>query len=371
MKRLVLCGGGHSHLEVLRRFGRRPVPGLELILVDPARHAAYSGMLPGLISGHYEFKDAHVDLERLAGYAGARRLATAALGIDPRARALRLSEGAPLYYDVLSLDIGSVLSESIVEESGSLALRARPAGAFLLAWDKLRERVSAGAISNLLVVGGGAAGMEVLLAMRHRLVSEQPLARLEFSLASNSDQLLPGYPARVREFFTRLLASRGVALHLSTEITRIGSGAAWSARGARIAADAVVIATGAAAPPVLDTPGLERDARGFFAVTDTLQSHNRSDVFAAGDCAGFAGLRVPKSGVYAVRQGPVLVENLRAVLAGRAPQSRFNPQALTLNLISAGGRRAVATRGSWSASGRWVWRWKDWIDRRFMARYRI
>ncbi len=370
MKRLVLCGGGHSHLEVLRRFGRRPVPGLELLLVDTARHAAYSGMLPGLIAGHYEFKDAHVDLERLARYAGGRRIAAAALRIDVGARTLH-TEGCALAYDVLSLDIGSALSETVIAEPGSMTIRARPAAEFLAAWERLRERAAAGDIRKLLVAGGGAAAVEIVLAMQHRLAGEHTRKCPAFSLASDSDQLLPDYPSRVGTLFGGLLAAHGVEVHLSSKITRVQAGAAWSARGERIEADAVVIATGAAAPAALDAPDLARDARGFFAVNDYLQSTTQPEVFAAGDCAGLAGRQVPKSGVYAVRQGPPLAENLRSVLAGNPPAARFIPQARTLNLISAGERYAIATRGSWSASGRWAWRWKDWIDRRFMARYSI
>jgi len=370
VKRLVLVGGGHAHVEVLRRFGRAPVPGVEVVLVSPHPLTPYSGMLPGLVAGHYDHVAAHIDLERLARFAGARFVRTLAAGIDPRGRVARLADGPTLEFDLVSLDVGSAPATAGVPGAAEHAIGVKPVDRFLRAWDAWRERARTGALRRLLVVGGGAAGVEIVLAMQYRLARESGGAgAVECALATDVDRLLPMHPPRVQAVLARILRDRGIRLHLSTAAARIEPGAMVAATGERIAADAIVWATGAAALPWLREAGVALDAAGFVAVNESLQSISSEHVFAAGDCAAMLGHPRPRSGVFAVRQGPPLAANLRAALAGR-PLARFVPQARALALVSAGDRYAVAARGGWAAEGRWAWRWKDWIDRRFVARYR-
>jgi selenide,water dikinase len=245
----------------------------------------------------------------------------------------------------------------------------KPVDAFLRAWEAFLERARTGELKGAVVVGGGAAGIEMALAMQHRVasVTGRPDA-VEWQLVTDVDVLLPAHNDRTRRIFRRLLAAREVEVHLSSRVVRVERGTVFAANGYRVAGDAIVWATGAAASPRLAASGLAVDDQGFVAVDETLRSTSHRHVFATGDCATILGHPRPKSGVYAVRQGPPLARNLRAAVEGR-PLERYVPQVRSLALISTGDRYAVATRGGWALEGRWVWRWKDWIDRRFMRRY--
>ncbi len=369
MKRLVLCGGGHTHVEVLRRFGLRPVAGVEIVLVSPNRFTPYSGMLPGLIAGHYRFDAVHLDLERITHFAGARFLQTLVTGFDPRRRAVTLADGATLEFDVASLDVGSRPPTDGVPGAAAHAIGLKPVERFLRFRDECGERARAGTLARLAVVGGGAAGIETLLSMQYKCGRETGRAdAVRFDLVTDVDRVLPDQGARAQAIFRRILVERGVDLHLGSRVVRVEAGAVHTANGQRVPADEIVWATGAAPLPFLRVTGLALDAAGFVAVKDRLQSISHGHVFAAGDCATMIGHPRPKSGVYAVREGPPLAANLRAALEGR-PLVRYVPQQRALALIATGNRYAVASRGALAFGGAWVWWWKDWIDRRFVRRY--
>lgn len=362
VKQLVLAGGGHSHIEVLRRWAREPAPATALVLVSPARHAPYSGMLPGLIAGHYGFHDAHVDLEALARAAGARFLTTHVCGLDPAQHRLRLADGTELSYDLVSLDVGSMPAAQDIPGAKAHTIALRPVDTLLAAWEALRVRAQAGGLRRVVVVGGGAAGIEVLLAMQHQLATQD----IRFAVVFDTAEPLASHPPGVRARFARVLATRGVEVHSGRRVAAVEAGVVVADDGSSIAGDAILWATGPV--PAWHNSGLTLDDGGFILVDSHLRSVSDAAVFAAGDCATVRGYRYPRSGVYAVRQGPVLAANLRAALAGGAMTS-YRPQARALALISTGDRHAVASWGPLSIAGRWVWRWKDWIDRRFIARY--
>lgn len=368
MKRLLLLGGGHSHVEVLRQFGIRRAAGAEVTLVSPARYTAYSGMLPGLIAGHYQFQNAHIDLEYLARFAGARHVLSAARNIDTLRREVVLTDGAAIEYDLLSIDIGSNSARPALTGSFDAAIAVKPVEEFLAAWNALVGRASSGEVKNILVVGGGAGGVELVLAMQHRIAQLAAAHATGFALLTDSDRLLPTLNPGTRRAFHHILSERQVKVHFNCRVSRLEPTAAMLADGARVAADAIVLATGAGAPAWLRATTLRLNAAGFIATDERLQSISHPGVFAAGDCATIAGYSYPKSGVYAVRQGPILARNLRLALAGET-LATYRPQPRTLALISTGDQYAVAAYGGLAIQGAWVWRWKDYIDRKFMARY--
>jgi selenide,water dikinase len=374
LRDIVLVGGGHSHVAVLRRFGMRPLPGVRLTLICRDTHTPYSGMLPGYIAGHYDYDEVHIDLSRLARFAGARFLRDEALGLDLAGRKLLCRDRPPVSYDLLSINIGSTPQMADVAGAAEHAVPVKPIHGFDRRWRALLERVRAHAgATRIAVVGGGAGGVELTLAMQYRLRNElRALGRnpdeLEFHLLTLDPQILPTHNRSVRRAFERVLARRGVFLHRDAEVTQVSAAGVRTAGGEAVQADEIVWVTRAGGAPWLRETGLALDADGFIRVAGTLQTVTDPQVFAAGDIASMVDHPLEKAGVFAVRQGPPLAENLRRAVQGRA-LARYRPQRRWLALISTGDRCAVASRGALHAQGRWVWRWKDWIDRRFMARF--
>jgi selenide, water dikinase len=374
VKDLVLVGGGHSHVGVLRRFGMRPLAGARLTLISRESHAPYSGMLPGLIAGHYDFDDAHIDLGPLCRFAGAGFVHAEVTGLDLRARRVVCRDRPPVAYDVLSIDVGAAPATADVPGAAGAVVPVKPIDGFVAHWERLRARCLAAADALAIgAVGGGAGGVELLLAVQHRLRSLlAPAGRsaehLTFHLVTDGPEILPSHNARVRAAFRRVLAARGVHVLTDHRVVRVADGRLHFAHGGELALDEILWVTTAGAPPWPRDAGLAVDARGFIEVNEGLQSVSHPDVFAAGDVAALVRHPRPKSGVFAVRAARPLAANLGRRLRGR-PLRPFTPQRRFLSLISTGDRYAVASRGNWAAEGRWVWRWKDRIDRRFVRRY--
>lgn len=372
---VVLVGGGHSHVVLLHYFAMHPVPGLRLTLIGRDTHTPYSGMLPGYIAGHYDHDAVHIDLDRLATFAGARFLRDEVVGLDRERRQVLCRHRPPVDYDVVSINIGSTPDVSAVPGAAEHAVPVKPIHAFNQRWLALLQRIEQRARPlRVAVVGGGAGGVELALAIQHRaaqgrLGTEPRLAaRVELTLITSSPTVLPTHNRRVQAFFERVLRERGIACLLESRVTAARSGVLQLASGSTVAVDEVLWVTQAGGAGWLKGTGLDLDAQGFIRVGATLQSLADPRVFAAGDVASLENAPREKAGVFAVRMGMPLARNIERFLRGR-PLRPYHPQKHWLALIGTGDRHAVASRGRWFAQGAWVWRWKDWIDRRFMARF--
>ncbi len=369
---IVLVGGGHAQVHVLRAFAARPLQGARVTLVTRDLMMPYSGMLPGVLAGLYTSEQAHIDLVRLAEATGTRLIHAEATGIDRANKRVLLASGGAVAYGIVSIDVGIAPSLEQIDGAAEQAIAVKPIGSFLEKFDRLLEACRrADGPRRIAVIGGGAGGVELLLSVRTRLLQEARAAGLSadafsFALATEGE-ILATHNVRVRDAFRRVFAARNVALHEHCRAKTITASAIEFDSGPPVAADAVLVTTGAAAPAWFRGTGLELDAHGFIAVTPTLQATNDLDVFAAGDCAALASPR-EKAGVYAVRAGPPLADNLRRRARGESPEA-WHPQRRHLALISTGERYAVASRGPIKAEGAWLWTLKDWIDRRWMRRY--
>jgi pyridine nucleotide-disulfide oxidoreductase family protein len=346
VKRILLIGAGHGHLVVLRSLAQKPLYGAVIMLLSPLARQVYSGMLPGILAGHYRRAEAEIDLAALAerGYVEFEQGAVERL--DAERRLAFLKDGRGFDYDFASLNVGSMVEGSIA--GAEHALPVKPFDEFL-ARLRIAERVA--------VVGAGAAGAELAMALRHRgaqvtLYSERPT-----------------FSPRLAGRLARQLRRRKVDFRPGMPVSAIEPGPVVVAGQARQQFNLVLLATGAAALPWLRQSGLASDERGFVAVHPTLQSVSHPEVFALGDCATLREAPQPRSGVYALRQGEALIDNLRRLVAGAALEP-YAPQKRALSLISCGARYAIAERGGWTAQGRWVWWWKDRIDRRWVASFR-
>ena len=373
-KDLVLVGGGHSHVGVLKGFGSKPMPGVRLTLITRDVHTPYSGMLPGLIAGHYEFDETHIDLGPLSQFSGARLYHDEVIGLDLDSKRILCRSRPPVPYDLVSINIGSTPTLDPVPGAAESVVPVKPIGNFLTRWAEVRQRVLARAGKTRIgVVGAGAGGVELLLSVRHALenlrrVSVRPREAPEFRLFFASATILPTHNRRVRTKFQRLLQRRGIRLYPGLKVIQIRGRILFLEDGSTHELDEILWVTQASAPGWLRESNLEVDAQGFVKVEATLESTSHPGVFAAGDVAAVVPHPREKAGVFAVRQGKPLERNLRRALQGLPPKP-FHPQKKFLSLVSTGDRRAVASRGSWSLEGRWVWHWKDWLDRKFMARF--
>jgi selenide, water dikinase len=364
---LVLVGGGHSHVLALRMLAMQAIEGLRITLVSPDCHTPYSGMLPGLIAGHYSFEQAHIDLARLCQWAGVRFIAAEVTALEPSARRLSLAGRPPIQYDLVSIDIGSQPELDSVPGARAYATPVKPVAGLWQRWQELHGRVIAheGAQAlRIAVVGGGAGSVELALAMSYRLQGQ----RVGMDLWCAAPVILQTYSARARRAVLAALHFQDIRVHVNARVAAVEATCLVLADGARAAYDELFWCTGAAAAPWIAASGLATDEHGFLAVRDTLQSLHDDRVFGAGDIATQVNHPRPKAGVYAVRQGPVLAHNLRAALLEK-PLQHHRPQQRFLSLLSLGDKQATADKGLFSATANWVWRWKDQIDRAFMARF--
>jgi selenide, water dikinase len=374
VKDVVLVGAGHSHVTVLRMFGMKPIPGVRFTLISREVHTPYSGMLPGLIAGNYGLDDAQIDTGPLTRFAGARLYQDEVVDLDIAGRRVICRRRPPVPYDLLSLNIGSTPNTADVPGASENAIPVKPIDGFLSRFEALVARVLARkGRTRVALVGAGAGGVELLLSVERRLRREVTRAGfdaggLSFALVSDVPEILPSFPAAFRLRFHTIFAARGIDVLTGASVTRVEAGRLVLDGHAPIEADELLWTTQAAPARWLAKARLPLDPRGFLRVDDTLRVAGHDEIFAAGDTIAFSGRDLPKSGVYAVRAGPVLADNLRRSLTGR-PLRPFRPQREALYLVSTGERSAVGTRNGLVFEGAWVWRWKDWIDRRFMRKF--
>ncbi|MBA3981421.1 MAG: selenide, water dikinase SelD [Alcanivorax sp.] len=363
---LVLVGGGHSHALALRMLAMSPPPGARITLVSPESLTPYSGMLPGFVAGHYRAEDMHIDLAALCQWAGVRFVRARATGLDTTQRLVLLDQGPPLPYDVLSLDIGALPDTCGVPGAETHAVPIKPVSSFRQRWQTLLSSMhEQQGPMQITIVGAGPGGTEMCLAVDHALSGAGIAAQVRLVDART---LLPGLATGTRRAMQRLLDAAQVEQVMHFPVTRVGPHWIEGPDDQRLHTDFLLWCTGARGANWLAASPLACTDDALVRVHDTLQSISHPNIFAAGDCAWLDPYTLPRAGVYAVRQAPVLAANLRAALQG-APLKRYRPQHKVLALLSAGKRHAVASRGRLSLRGDWVWRWKDRIDRRFMARF--
>ncbi len=370
MKKLLLVGAGHAHLEILRRFHLDPLAGVELEVVSLAPLHHYSGMVPGYLQGTYREEEIAVQVPDLAARAGGSFVAGRAVGVDPEARQVRVAtaEGErSISYDLVSFAVGSDTAGAGDPEVAGEAQRVKP----LARVRDLRERLLAlagdaadGDEVPLAVVGGGAAGVEVALAAAAVLGS-----RARITLLDAGDEILAGYRERFRRRARAILAERGIAVETGRRVAAVTAAEVLTADGGRVPSRLTVWLTGAVGWPLFKGSGLPLDERGFLWIDDALRSPADPRIFAVGDCGTLASHpHTPKAGVYAVREAPVLWESLKAAIRDGEPP-RYTPQRGFLSILNTGDGRALLDYKGVVSHSRWAWRLKDAIDRRFMARY--
>lgn len=365
VKDICLVGGGHSHALVLRSWAMQAIPGIRLTLVSSAVQTPYSGMLPGLIAGHYGYDEIHIDLQRLCSWANVRFIEDTVTAIDLDERNVQFANRPALAFDVLSLDTGSTPDLS-VPGSSEHVVPVKPVSNFHTRWQSLRHRLetSDNSEARIGVVGSGAGGFELVTAMKHQL--KDTSARCYWFL--RSDKAIQGRPDKVGQYAQQAATAAGIEVVRNFDVVEVQAGRLIAADKRQVSLDEIIWCTAATGPDWPRAAGLDTDSRGFVATNGSLQSTSHDFVFATGDIGTQVQTPSNKAGVFAVRQAPYLFKNLRAYCLGKS-LSIYKPQKDFLSLMATGPKQGIASRGPLVVRGKWVWRWKDHIDQTFMNRF--
>lgn len=361
---LVLVGGGHSHALLLRRWGMSPLPGVRVTLVSRDTLTPYSGFLPGLLAGHQSFEETHIDLRSLCQWAGVRFIEANMTGIDLAAREVQLEARPAIGFDLLSLDTGSTPNLS-VPGAAEFSTPVKPVHDFYARWQHILQRFDERSRPldkmSIGVVGSGAGGFELIMAMRETL----PAAQCDCHWFLRGERPLGDRSGKVADRALAAADKRGVLIHRGFDVTGVDEQGVHAADGRSVHLDETLWCTGATGPAWPAAVGLDTDDRGFVLTNAHLQSTSHEFVFASGDIGTQRDTPNAKAGVFAVRQAPVLFENLRRMLL-KKPLQRYVPQRDFLTLMITGDRNAIGSRGPLVFEGAWVWRLKQRIDSKFM-----
>lgn len=365
-RELVLVGGGHTHVQVLRKHRMTPLPRARVTVIVDRPVAVYSGMVPGVVSGQYRGDEAEIDVRPLARGAGARCIVARALRVDPVQRLVELEGRPPIRYDLASINVGSSVAGLDLPGVRAHALATRPIGRFVQAIQERVATLGPGPL-RVVVVGAGAAGVELAFTTAARLRSRGAQPRV--TLLDAGDHPLPGRSKALVERVLEAAAARGITVRTGCRVEAVEADAVQLVGGERLPSELTIWAAGAAPPPLIAASPLPTDAQGYVLVDDDLRVQGHDDLFAVGDCAVLASWpQIPKAGVYAVRQGPVLVDNLAALLEGHQTRS-YVPQKDFLSLLNLGDGTAIGEKWGRPIEGAWVWQLKHTIDQRFMDRF--
>lgn len=372
---LVLIGGGHSHLSVIKSFAMNPVQGLRITLISRDIHTPYSGMLPSLLAGHYNLDETHIDLRSLCEKANIRLFQSEVTNINLELQKIHCNSRIPIRYDWLSINIGSEPDLKSIDGAGNLGLAVKPVPQFLGKWQTLLKTIAGQhntAAHKINIVGGGAASIEVALATHRQLEKLNLSDKVQLKIVCSTPQILPTHNHRVQKSIATILANKNIETLKNHKVKSVSLNNTQTnmvfSDNTQSSCDTVIWAIHAACPSWIKPTGLQCDQNGFITVNQFLQSSSHSNVFAAGDIANFEPGPLPKSGVYAVRAGVVLAENIRRAVNQR-PLKAYHPQRSFLSLLMTGNKSAIASKSIFSFSGKWVWRWKDHIDRKFVKQY--
>jgi pyridine nucleotide-disulfide oxidoreductase family protein len=365
MDRLILVGGGHAHLSVLHALAKHR-SNIDVVLITQTTHQTYSGMLPGWMAGHYSLSECQIDLRPLAEQAGVELVIDQVVGMDANRRCVALSDRSVLDYDLLSLDVGGETNLSWLEAVGDKLLSIRPIDMFVQRWTEALSEVESHNDFNLVVVGGGAAGVEIAFAAKYAFDQHSCNASVDLVVSDNG--LLPGHARGVSKRVRKLLLERGITLHQAHAVGE--EDGVLLGNGQHLHADLVIAATGSSPSCWLKASQLALDEHGYISVEATHRSLSHPEVFAAGDVCARTDTIMARSGVHAVFAGPVVAHNLIASIT-KGKLIRYRPRKRSLYLLATGPKHAVASWGVFSAAGHWVWRWKNQIDRSFINKNRI
>ncbi len=365
-KHLVFLGGGHSQAIALRLLGKKSWQNVRVSLISDVVYTPYSGMLPGYVAGFYSYQECHINLRRLALLAGADFYLDKAVDLDLVHNQIILANSPPLSFDFLSINIGSTPNVDSVNGAANYAIPIKPVPQFLTVWQDILSKINSLSNLTITIVGGGAGGVELALNIYARLF---PLiGSFTINLVHKEDNILPNHNRCVGNILYKLLLEKKVNLYLKERVIEVQKNKIICDSGLNINSDYIFWVTNASPPNWIKNCGLTTDEKGFILVNNYLQSISHSHVFATGDIATIQNYPCPKAGVFAVRQGKPLFNNLTRILSNQNLLPYY-PQKYYLSLIGSGNKRAIASWGNLAFYSPFFWHIKDYIDRNFITSF--
>ncbi|MFG0265736.1 MAG: FAD-dependent oxidoreductase, partial [Rhodopirellula sp. JB055] len=358
--------------HIVRQWETNPIQGCELTCVSKFATATYSGMLPGTLGGQFNDGEMRIDLAALCERARAKLILADTTGLDLETGTLLFADHDAVPFDALSIGVGSMPAGWAKHADSASLVPIKPMQTFLARLNQRMETPPKDVArpSKVAIVGGGVASVEIALCLLQQCERNALSRQVAIEIFTSSETVAEGMTPRSVRRIQRILASRGIQVNAGQRVTHVGDTFLETETGDRHESEVVIWATGAAAPPVLAKLGLQIDDRGFIATSKTLQSLTDPRVFAVGDSGTILESPVPKAGVYAVRQCPVLAHNLRAFLSGGSLNT-FEPQSDFLKLLNTGDGKAFLQYGCVTAHRRWCWHLKTWIDKRFVSEFQV
>jgi selenide,water dikinase len=358
-QKLVLIGAGHANIQVLHGFSQLDRTSLDLILISDVLNAPYSGMIPSYLAGDCVYSELHFDLKKICDRFGFQFVHDQVIAIDSKNQIIRLQSGPPISYDLVSLNVG-IQPQSITSQDQKSVLHVKPISGLIEKWKSLEHLTESSIIS---VVGGGAGAFEIAVACRRRF------SGIKVQLIAGDGGLLPSLNVKSQALAKASLNKLNIQLFEGSRVQEHLDGALKLKSGKLIPTTISLLATSAKVPDWFKTSGLPTNSDGFIQVQSDLLAIGCKNLFAAGDCCEFANQSLPKAGVFAVKQGPILLENMKSIIQKIDRLQNYQPQKNFLTILVSGNKTAIASKGSWAFEGRLPWILKNWIDRRFMKRF--
>ena len=365
-KRLVLLGGGHAHMTVMRDIPEFVARGHEVTVVGPSPHHYYSGMGPGMLGGTYTPEDIRFDVRERVASGGGTFLLDRAVRIDAPGRVVHLASGNEIHYDVLSCNTGSHVPSVVLKGQGEDVFSVKPIENLLKGQQRVKEFLLTEEV-RIGVVGGGPAALEIagnLWGLAGRFGGKMPRITV-FA----GKRFLGRHPERIRRMAVASLKHRGIEIVEQGYVRKVKSGRIVLEDGSSRELDVIFLAVGVKPSPLFEDSGLPVGADGGLLVNEFLHCVDHADIFGGGDCISFAPSPLDKVGVYAVRQNPILKHNLMAALEGTDP-IRFDPGKDYLLIFNLGNNKGIFWKNGWVFHGSWAFWLKDYIDRSFMKRFK-
>lgn len=365
MGELVLAGAGHAHMQLMEALPDIVADGHHVTVISPDDRHYYSGMGPGMLGGDYRSDEISFPVKSMVESRGGVFVSGRVSRIDPHKRLVILEDGQEVPYDVLSCNLGSFVPSGLVDEDSTDIYPVKPIQNLLQARIRIQEIASERPV-RIGVCGGGPAAFEVAC---NAWVASRGQARFgaEVRIFTGS-AFLRNQPDRVRILALKSLNKRGIDVIQGSYVERVASGCIVLQNGQRYDQDIIFLALGVKPSKVFATSGIATGDDGGLKVNRYLQSVSHPEVFGGGDCIWFEPCPLDKVGVYAVRQNPVLVHNVRAQLEGKS-LSAFELDGSYLLIFNAGGGKGILHKNGLSFSGPPAFWIKDYIDRKFIKRF--